>query len=171
MTELTPKQERFVDEYLVDLNATQAAIRAGYSKKTAEQQGYQLLQKTSVLAAIQEAKSKRSERTEITQDWVLQTLVETVERCRQAAPVLDKKGDPVFVETASGDVAPVYRFVPAAVLKGVELAGKHLGMFVDRKEVELSVYDRLSYEGKVALLEILDQMDLDQEEKADPTRH
>ena len=68
---LTAKQSRFVEEYLVDLNATQAAARAGYSAKTAEQQGYQLLQKTSVQQAIAEAMSKRSERTEITADQVL----------------------------------------------------------------------------------------------------
>ena len=49
MAKLTAKQQRFCDEYLIDLNATQAAIRAGYSPKTAEQLAYQLLQKTSVL--------------------------------------------------------------------------------------------------------------------------
>ena len=71
---LTAKQERFVAEYLIDLNATQAAIRAGYSAKTADKQGSQLLGKTSIAAAIQEAQSKRSARTEITQDRVLQEL-------------------------------------------------------------------------------------------------
>lgn len=71
---LTPKQERFVQEYLIDLNATQAAIRAGYSAKTAEQQAYQLLQKTSVSAEIAAAQQKRAERTGITQDRVLQEL-------------------------------------------------------------------------------------------------
>ena len=49
---VTPKQQRFVEEYLIDLNATQAAIRAGYNKRTAEEQGYQLLQKTSVSNAV-----------------------------------------------------------------------------------------------------------------------
>lgn len=71
---LTDKQRAFVAEYLIDLNATQAAIRAGYSVKTAEQQGYQLLQKTSVATKIAEAQAKRAERTEITQDRVLQEL-------------------------------------------------------------------------------------------------
>lgn len=71
---LTEKQKRFVEEYLVDLNATQAAIRAGYSPKTAEQVAYQLLQKTSVSTEIQLAIKKRSERTEITQDRVLREL-------------------------------------------------------------------------------------------------
>jgi phage terminase small subunit len=71
---MTPKQERFVQEYLIDLNATQAAIRAGYSIKTAEEQGYQLLRKTSVAEAIAAAQQKRAVRTEITQDRVLQEL-------------------------------------------------------------------------------------------------
>ena len=74
MTDITPKQQRFCDEYLIDLNATQAAIRAGYSEKTAMEQGYQLLQKTSVQEYIQQRKSDRVERTEITQDMVLREL-------------------------------------------------------------------------------------------------
>lgn len=69
---LTPKQKRFVDEYLIDLNATQAAIRAGYSPKTANEQGARLLVNVSIAKAIQEARDKRQQRTEITQDRVLQ---------------------------------------------------------------------------------------------------
>lgn len=68
---LTAKQSRFVDEYLIDLNATQAAVRAGYSKKTAEWIGPQLLTKTHVAAAVTERMKKREARTEITQDMVL----------------------------------------------------------------------------------------------------
>lgn len=68
---LTDKQQRFVDEYMVDMNATQAAIRAGYSPDTAEQIGYQQLQKTSVVRAIAEARKKQQERTAITADLVL----------------------------------------------------------------------------------------------------
>lgn len=69
---LTPKQEKFVEEYLVDLNATQAAIRAGYSAKTANEQSSRLLANVKVSGAIRAAMQKRSERTEITQDQVLQ---------------------------------------------------------------------------------------------------
>ncbi len=58
---LTPRQARFVEEYLLDLNATQAAIRAGYSKKTAYSQGERLLRNVEVAAAVAEAKSARSE--------------------------------------------------------------------------------------------------------------
>jgi phage terminase small subunit len=71
---LNPKQRRFVAEYLIDLNATQAAIRAGYSKKTAEQQGYQLLQKTSVAQAVTAGKSKQLETAELTAARVLEEI-------------------------------------------------------------------------------------------------
>jgi hypothetical protein len=71
---LTPKQKRFVDEYLVDLNATQAAIRAGYSERNAGKIGPELLGKTGVSVAIAAAMKARATRTEITQDMVLQRL-------------------------------------------------------------------------------------------------
>ncbi len=68
---LTPRQTRFVDEYLIDLNATQAAIRAGYSAKNADKIGPELLGKTRVSAAIAEAQAKRSERVSVSQDDVV----------------------------------------------------------------------------------------------------
>lgn len=71
---LTDKQRRFVDEYLVDLNATQAAIRAGYSQKTARQIGDENLSKPDIAKAVQEAQAARATRTEITQDMVLREL-------------------------------------------------------------------------------------------------
>lgn len=129
--ELTPKQQVFVLEYLIDLNATQAAIRAGYSKKTAQWQGPQLLVKTHVAAAIQAQMDKRAERTEITADYVLETIRDTVERCRQVQPVLDRKGEQVYIETPSGDLAPAYMFDPGSVLKGCDLLGKNLNLWKD----------------------------------------
>ncbi|WP_431509764.1 terminase small subunit [Variovorax sp. DAIF25] len=71
---LTAKQERFVAEYLVDLNATQAAIRAGYSAKTAGAVGFENLKKPEIAAAIAIAMKAREQRTHITQDRVLQEL-------------------------------------------------------------------------------------------------
>ena len=71
---LTPKQQTFVREYLVDLNATQAAIRAGYSERTANEQGARLLANVSVARAVQAAMDARAERTEITADKVLKEL-------------------------------------------------------------------------------------------------
>lgn len=71
---LTPKQARFVEEYLVDLNATQAAIRAGYSEKTAEVIGYENLRKPQISEVIAQRMADRAQRTEITQDKVLREL-------------------------------------------------------------------------------------------------
>lgn len=68
---LTPKQQLFVDEYIIDFNATQAAIRAGYSEKTANRIASRLLSKVDIQSAIQEAIDKRKERVEITQDDVV----------------------------------------------------------------------------------------------------
>lgn len=73
---LTDKQRRFVDEYLVDLNATQAAIRAGYSQKTASSQGERLLRKVEVAAALAAAQRERSARVKVDADYVLVRMVE-----------------------------------------------------------------------------------------------
>ncbi len=75
MSNFTPKQARFVEEYLVDLNATQAAVRAGYSPKTAKQQAQRLLTKVDIHRAIQEGQEARSERTGVTQDQVITGLL------------------------------------------------------------------------------------------------
>lgn len=122
---LTDKQQRFVAEYLIDLNATQAAIRAGYSEKTANEQGNRLLANVSVAPAIQAAIKKRSERTQVDADYVLRTIVGTIERCKQAEPVRDRDGE------ATGE----YKFDAGAVLKGAELLGKHLKLFTDKTEL------------------------------------
>ena len=72
--ELHPREARFVEEYVIDLNATQAAIRAGYSERSAGQRGYELLRKPHIAAAIKAAMKERSARTGITADRVIQEL-------------------------------------------------------------------------------------------------
>ena len=76
MANLTPKQQRFVEEYLIDLNATQAAIRSGYSEKTARDIGCENLAKPNIAKAIEEAQNKRQEQTKIDAAYVLKRLVE-----------------------------------------------------------------------------------------------
>ena len=71
---MTPKQKRFADEYLIDINATQAAIRAGYSPKTTRQQGQRLLTKVDIQNYIKKRQKKLQERTEVTQERVVREL-------------------------------------------------------------------------------------------------
>lgn len=88
---MTPKQAAFVREYLVDLNATAAAVRAGYSAKTAQWIGPRLVTKSHVQAAIAAAMAERSERTKIDADWVLRTLAE--EKQADIADLFDDSGN------------------------------------------------------------------------------
>ena len=134
MPKLTDRQKEFVRQYLVDLNATQAAIRAGYSVKTAYRQGADLLQKTSIREAIEKAQAKRARRVEVTQDYVLSNLVEVVERTMQRAPVLDRKGEQVTDEEGRA----VWTFDAKGANRALELLGKHLGIFTDKVKAEVS---------------------------------
>lgn len=135
MANLTPKQQRFVEEYLIDLNATQAAIRAGYSAKTAAVIGAENLIKPYIQKAIQEARNKLTERTEITQDYVLTNIKKVIERCMQQEAVLARDGSPLLIEGPEGDLVPLFEFKETGALKGLELLGKHLGMFKDKIEL------------------------------------
>ena len=131
---MTPKQETFVREYLIDLNATQAAIRAGYSEKTAGSVGNENLQKPEIAQAIQEAMSQRSERTEITADYVLSGIKEIAERCLQRAPVMEGRGEDRQQARDLETGAHLWTFDAAGANKAFENLGKHLKLFTDKVE-------------------------------------
>lgn len=132
---LTLKQKKFTAEYLKSGNATQAAKKAGYSKKTAAKIGSENLQKPDIKEEIGSA----AEKLGIDAQYVLESIKDTMERCKQAKPVLDKKGNQVFVENREGEVVPAYIFNANAVLKGGELLGKHLSMFTEKLEIDTKV--------------------------------
>lgn len=150
MARMTQKQKRFVEEYLIDLNATQAAIRAGYSPQTAQEQGYQLLQKTSVQSAIGKAMAERSKRTGINQDRVISELAKIA--FIKMTDVVDANGriksgassndlacieSIKYKESESETGSSVEREVKvASKLKALELLGKHLGMFTDKVKID-----------------------------------
>lgn len=130
---LTPKQRMFVKEYLTDLNATQAAIRAGYSRKTAESQGSRLLRNAKVAAAVQEGVKAREERVDLTADYVLGSLKEVVQRCMVRQPVMVRDGKD-WVQKTDADGEGVWEFNSAGANRALELLGKHLRLFVDQVE-------------------------------------
>jgi phage terminase small subunit len=121
MEELSEKQKRFVNEYLIDLNATQAAIRAGYSKKTANEQASRLLANVNVSAYVEKKQERLAKKAEISQEWV-NNLKKVFERCMQEESVTDKEGN----------FSGVYEFAHSGATKSLELLGKHLGMFSER---------------------------------------
>ena len=149
---LTPKQELFVMEYVVDLNGKQAAIRAGYSPRTAEVQASRLLSHVKVQAAVQRAQESLVERVELSQEWVIDRLREIVECSMASVPVMDAKGKETGVYSFQGTVAN----------RALELLGKHIGMFVDRKEFTVNHYLKpgLSLEELEARIARLDALEV-----------
>jgi phage terminase small subunit len=120
MRELTPKQAAFVREYLIDLNATQAAIRAGYSANTANEQGSRLLTNVSVHSLIQKAMNERAETVGLTAADVLRDI--NAVKADAMRKTYDKDGNEVMANHT-------------AALKALELQGKHLKMFTDKVEL------------------------------------
>ena len=143
---LTAAQERFVDEYLVDLNATQAAVRAGYSAKTAHSCGPRLLANAGVAAAIAAAKQARAEATNIDSAWVLREAVALYQRCvQQIKPALHPR---TRQQMKDGDGNLLFTFNATAANRALELIGKHvdIGAFKERIEVSsgMSLVDRIN---------------------------
>lgn len=121
--ELTPKQRRFVDEYLIDLNATQAALRAGYSEATAYSTGHENLKKPEIAEAIETAMTLRAERTGVDAQWVLNEAVRLYRRCMQdVVPLLDRKGNQIQDEEGNA----LFSFDARGAAAALTLAGKHV---------------------------------------------
>lgn len=135
MAGLTRKQQRFVVEYLTDLNATQAAIRSGYAPKNADVTGPRLLGNVGVAQAIASATQAHESAIEITQDYVLSNVKEILERCMQRAPVMVKVGKD-WVQETDNDGKNVWTFDAMGAVKAVTLLGKHRGMFSDKLQID-----------------------------------
>jgi len=159
---LDPKRQRFVDEYLIDLNATQAAIRAGYSARTAKQQGSRLLTNADVQAAMSAAQAQRAQRTSTDADRVLRELAFLA--FSDLGDLVDFSEDGIRLKVA-GDIPEAARRAvssvkvrrelggedkPAAEIlefklwdKGsaLEKLGKHFGLFRDQLDVTIRELD------------------------------
>ena len=165
MADLTPKQQRFVEEYLIDLNATQAAIRAGYSENTAKEIGCENLTKPNIQKAIEEAKKARSEETKIDASYVLKRLVEI-----DQMDVLDIMDDQMNLKPLkewpkiwrqyisnlenfelSGGDGFIKKIKWPDKIKNLELIGKHVDVGAFKDKVEHS--------GKIEIQSLSDLMD------------
>lgn len=139
---MPPKQEAFVREYLVDLNATAAYRRAGYNSKNPDVEGPTLLGKPRVREAIQKAMDKRAAKVEVSAEYVLRNLMEVSERCLQRSPVMvgqgkeRKQATEVVADPDTGEMvlANVWQFDAQGVCRANELIGKNLKMFTDKLE-------------------------------------
>lgn len=149
MKTLSLKILRFIDEYLIDLNATQAAIRAGYSAKTAQEQGARLLSNVMVQAVLTERIQARQQRTEITQDRVLNELANIAFGNTRNVMTWGPRGvslkdskelspeDAAIVAEASETTNAAggsLKLKTHDKVKALHLVGLHLGMFVEKKE-------------------------------------
>lgn len=127
MPKLTDKQQAFCEEYIVDLNATQAAIRAGYSEASARQIASDLLSKHDIQEQIQKHQDERSERVQVDADYVLKGLLDLHKICsgEKEVTITDKEGG----------LSTTKVFEPAGANKALENLGKHLKLFTDKQEV------------------------------------
>lgn len=154
MAKLTEKQKRFVEEYLIDLNATQAAIRAGYSPLSARQVGTENLSKPSIRTCIDKEIAERSKRTGVNQDRVIRELARLA--FVNATDVINLNQATVIEDASIDDTAAIasvkVKYIPTSEgegvereikltdkLKALELLGKHLGMFKDNVNINANI--------------------------------
>lgn len=128
---LRGQQELFCQEYVVDYNGTQAAIRAGYKEKSARVTASKLLTNANILARVHELQKEQLERLALSQDYVVLQLLETYKCCREPSPVM--RYNPL---TGEMEETGMYQFDSKGALRALELLGNHLGMF--NKKLHLS---------------------------------
>lgn len=151
MARLTAKQKRFIEEYLIDLNATQAAIRAGYSVESAKEIGCENLTKPNIQQAIEKQMAERSKRTGVNQDRIIMELARIA--FINPSDIIDSS-DASIKESASEDDLACIQSVKVKIsegekgsltereirlndkIKALEMLGRHLGMFKDKVELE-----------------------------------
>lgn len=133
---LNDKQKQFCNEYIIDFNGTQAAIRAGYSKKTAYSMANENLRKPEIQQYLKELIENRNERIKITQDEVIRDIIEVKNRCMQKVPVIryDKEAkDYIQVQDEYGN--NLWKFDSQGATKALDMLAKHTGVYeVDNQQ-------------------------------------
>lgn len=144
---MTEKQKRFCDEYLIDLNATQAAIRSGYSAKTAKQIGQQNLTKLDIQEYINKRLAEKEAELIADQDEILRTLTRVLRRqemdtvvvtCKERSSKYDEKGKKVIIEKEVPQLVQVPTKV-SDLNKAAELLGKRYALFTDKVETDVDM--------------------------------
>ena len=130
---MTPKQAKFVREYLLDLNATQAAIRAGYAKPSARSQGQRLLTNADIAAAIAEAQEKAANEAEVTLEWLIGELRRVYRMALDGA------------ESRDGQQGGGLRYLSAAN-RSIELLARITGNMVEKRDLTIRTLDQMSDE-------------------------
>ncbi len=139
---LNRKQQAFISEYIKDKNGTQAAIRAGYSKKTACEQAYKLLRKPQIRDEINGLLSEIAEKNKVTAEYVIGSLKEVADRCMQSKPVM--VFDPVEKamvqkteeDPETGESVGLYEFDSMGANGALKLLGQHLELFTEKHKHE-----------------------------------
>ncbi len=136
-SKLTPKQEKFCREYIVHLNGTQAAIKAGYSKKTANGMASENLAKPYIQARIAQLERKVVKKAELNAEYVLNGFMEIAERCMQRKPVMEKV-DGKLVQAEDAETGEgIWKFDSSGANKALESLGRHLKLFTDKIEADV----------------------------------
>lgn len=138
------RHKAFIREYLKDQNGKQAAIRAGYSKRSAEVQASQLLRNPKVKAVILEKMKSLEEKVLVTKEYVVRGFKTVAERCLQIEPVMEFDHDERKMvqamaqiedeETGEFKLVGIYKFDASGANKALECLGKHLGIFIEKHE-------------------------------------
>ena len=154
MAKLTNRQKLFIDEYLIDLNATQAAIRAGYSVNSAHTIGNENLNKTYIKEQIEKKLAERSKRTGINAERIVNELAKiaflnptdvinmhdaTIEECATREDTSTISSIKVKTSKTDNGESTEREVKVYDKLKALELLGKHIGMFSDKLKVEGTV--------------------------------
>lgn len=135
MADLLAKHKEFARQFIVDFNATQAAIRSGYSESTAKATAYKILARNDVQAELKRIQAEVEDRDELTREWVEKRLMKVAGRCLQEVEILtDKVGRPLTETDDDGVDRMICRFDAAGANRSLELLGKTKRMFVDRIE-------------------------------------